>query len=249
MSSPLESTLRALETSSVSSVRKYLDELRAGHLSPLSERFGKMSAGEAHQLYAFRRTTSRAAGLEHEGLDELLDDLAGRNSAEPLRLAVFGGARGFLVVLIDARERLCGCIRLERDLEREDALRAAFREQFATTLYRPVGPEELQLIESSGWKAFPPRLPEQPIFYPVVEKEYAVRIARDWNVKASGSGYVTRFRVDSTYLRQFPVQEAGGRDHTEYWIPAERLDELNEHIVGSIEVIEEFHADSKSDAP
>jgi hypothetical protein len=60
------------------------------------------------------------------------------------------------------------------------------------TLYRPVGPEELELIRNSGWKAFPPRLPEQPIFYPVVEKEYAVRIARDWNVKASGSGYVTK---------------------------------------------------------
>ncbi len=56
------------------------------------------------------------------------------------------------------------------------------------TLYRPVGPEELELIKNSGWKAFPPRLPEQPIFYPVVQKEYAVRIARDWNVPASGRG-------------------------------------------------------------
>jgi hypothetical protein len=108
------------------------------------------------------------------------------------------------------------------------------------TLYRPVGPEELKLIEHSGWKAFPPRLPEQPIFYPVVQKEYAIRIARDWNVKASGSGYVTKFDVDAEYLRQFPVQEAGGRDHTEYWIPAERLDEFNRHIVGAIEVVAEF---------
>ena len=108
------------------------------------------------------------------------------------------------------------------------------------TLYRPVGPEELDLIKQSGWKAFPPRLPEQPIFYPVVQKEYAVRIARDWNVKASGAGYVTKFDVDAKYLSQFPVQEAGGRDHTEYWVPAERLEEFNEHIVGLIEVIAEF---------
>lgn len=28
------------------------------------------------------------------------------------------------------------------------------------TLYRPVGPAELALIEASGWRAFPPRLPE-----------------------------------------------------------------------------------------
>lgn len=109
------------------------------------------------------------------------------------------------------------------------------------TLYRPVGPEELQLIKQSGWKAFPPRLPEQPIFYPVVQKEYAVCIARDWNVKASGAGYVTKFDVDAEYLSQFPVQAAGGREHTEHWIPAERLDEFNEHIVGMIEVVAEFH--------
>jgi len=55
------------------------------------------------------------------------------------------------------------------------------------TLYRPVGPEELQLIEQSGWTKFPPRLPEQPIFYPVMNEAYAVQIARDWNVRESGA--------------------------------------------------------------
>ena len=58
-------------------------------------------------------------------------------------------------------------------------------------LYRPVGPAELSLIADAGYRAFPPRLPEQPIFYPVLHEAYAVQIARDWNVKASGSGYVT----------------------------------------------------------
>jgi hypothetical protein len=109
-----------------------------------------------------------------------------------------------------------------------------------TTLYRPVGPEELELLKQSEWKAFPPRLPEQPIFYPVVEEEYAAKIARDWNVPASGAGFVTKFAVDADYLSQFPVQQAGGQKHTEYWIPAERLDEFNDHIVGAIEVIAEF---------
>lgn len=108
------------------------------------------------------------------------------------------------------------------------------------TLYRPVGPEELELIKSSGWKTFPPRLPEQPIFYPVVEEEYAVKIARDWNVPASGAGFVTKFDVDAEYLSQFAVQQAGGQKHTEYWIAAERLDEFNAHIIGAIEVIAEF---------
>ncbi|MGO8550059.1 hypothetical protein ACC732_36210, partial [Rhizobium ruizarguesonis] len=36
------------------------------------------------------------------------------------------------------------------------------------TLWRPVGPEELALIRDLDMRGFPPRLPDQPIFYPVV---------------------------------------------------------------------------------
>jgi hypothetical protein len=111
------------------------------------------------------------------------------------------------------------------------------------TLYRPVGPKELDLIRESGWRRFPPRLPEQPIFYPVVQEEYARRIARDWNVKASGAGYVTSFHVRREYLDRFEEQMAGGRKHTEYWVPAERLEEFNDNIVGLIEVVAEYHQD------
>lgn len=64
-----------------------------------------------------------------------------------------------------------------------------------TTLWRPVGPEEPALLEESGWVRWPPRLPERPIFYPVLNRDYAIRIARDWNVKHSGAGYVTEFDV------------------------------------------------------
>jgi len=67
------------------------------------------------------------------------------------------------------------------------------------TLYRPVGPAELELVEATGWREFPPRLPEQPIFYPVTNHAYAAQIARDWNVKASGAGFVTRFQVNAEY--------------------------------------------------
>ena len=79
-------------------------------------------------------------------------------------------------------------------------------------LWRPTGPQELALVEESGWRAWPPRLPDQPIFYPVLNEDYATRIARDWNVKASGVGYVTRFRVEKAYLDQFDVHQAGGSD-------------------------------------
>ena len=108
------------------------------------------------------------------------------------------------------------------------------------TLWRPVGPKELALIEQSGFRAFPPRLPEQPIFYPVTTEAYAVKIARDWNVKASGSGHVTRFEVRKDYLDGYAVQEAGGRAHLEYWIPAEDLPAFNAAILGEIVVTQEF---------
>ena len=113
-------------------------------------------------------------------------------------------------------------------------------QEATTTLWRPIGPRELELIQQSGMKAFPPRLPEQPIFYPVLSEDYAIKIARDWNVPASGSGFVTRFEVRNSYLANFDVQEAGGKAHLEYWIPAEQMDTFNAAIVGQIEVIHEF---------
>lgn len=111
-----------------------------------------------------------------------------------------------------------------------------------TVLFRPVGEEELQLIRGSGNTAFPPRLPEQPIFYPVLNEEYATQIARDWNAKhnASKVGYVTRFQVQTAYLRNYEIQTVGGSQHQEYWIPAEDLAEFNRHIVGEIEVLAEY---------
>ena len=109
-------------------------------------------------------------------------------------------------------------------------------------LYRPVGPKELALIEASGWREFPPRLLEQPIFYPVLNEDYATQIARDWNVKESGAGFVTRFEVDAGFVSRYPVQTVGGALHQELWIPAEDLADFNRHLVGTIEVIAEFRA-------
>jgi hypothetical protein len=108
------------------------------------------------------------------------------------------------------------------------------------TLWRPVGPAELALIRESGMRCFPPRLPDQPIFYPVLSEDYAVKIARDWNVPASGAGYVNRFQLKESFLARYEIQEAGGRAHLEYWIPAEALDDFNAAIVGPIEIIRSF---------
>ena len=109
------------------------------------------------------------------------------------------------------------------------------------TLFRPVGPKELELIKESGWKEFPPRLPEQPIFYPVMNERYAGQIAKEWNVPSSGSGFVTRFEVDKTFVERFEVQNVGGPEHNELWVPAEDLPEFNKRIVGMIQVVAEFH--------
>ena len=113
----------------------------------------------------------------------------------------------------------------------------------AVVLYRPVGRKELELIRATGMREFPPRLSWQPIFYPVLNPEYATEIARDWNTKdaASGyAGYVTRFAVAGAFVARYPVQTVGARRHQELWIPAEDLAEMNRNIVGPIEVIEEF---------
>ncbi len=108
-------------------------------------------------------------------------------------------------------------------------------------LYRPTGPKELALVKESGWRRWPPRLPDQPIFYPVTNEDYAVQIARDWNVPESGAGYVTRFHVKASFMERYPVKTVGAKIHTEWWVPAEDLEALNDNIVGLIEVIREFH--------
>jgi len=111
----------------------------------------------------------------------------------------------------------------------------------AMILYRPTGLAELRLVAEAGWTAWPPRLPDQPSFYPVLSLEYARQIARDWNSKDSSSGYigfVTKFELDNAFAAKYSVQLAGGHSHEELWVPADELLEFNHQIVGKIEVIE-----------
>lgn len=109
-----------------------------------------------------------------------------------------------------------------------------------TTLYRPTGPNELKLVEESGCKRWPPRLPGQPIFYPVTNEKYAIEIATRWNIRDSGVGYVTRFEVKSEFMSRYKIETVGASYHTEWWVPDAELPELNDNIVGLIEVIGEY---------
>lgn len=111
------------------------------------------------------------------------------------------------------------------------------------TLYRPVGLREMELIADSDFKAFPPRLEWQPIFYPVMNLSYAEQIAREWNTPDIFSGYcgiVTAFEVEEEYLQQFEIQNVGDKTHNELWIPAEELDTFNKHIIEKIRIANAF---------
>ena len=106
-------------------------------------------------------------------------------------------------------------------------------------MYRPTGQAELDLVAQSGYRAWPPRLPEQPIFYPVTNEQYAVELTQ-WNITDFGKGYVTRFEVDEAFMNRYTIHCVGKDYHTEWWVPAEDLAEFNQHIVGLIEVVGEF---------
>jgi hypothetical protein len=114
-----------------------------------------------------------------------------------------------------------------------------------TTLFRPIGPAEHDLLEANGWSRWPPRLSHQSIFYPVTNEIYAREIASKWNVAASGRGYVTRFRVRTQFMSRYAIQTVGAAHHTEWWVPSEDLDELNANIVGKIEVIASYGPTSR----
>jgi hypothetical protein len=113
------------------------------------------------------------------------------------------------------------------------------------TLYRPVGQAELDLIAGSDWCALSPRLPQQPIFYPVSTEEYATKIARDWNIIGdAASGYVgcvLCFDVLAAALERWPPQQgAAGEAFREVGVPAHELAEFNAVIRGRIEVVVEY---------
>jgi hypothetical protein len=113
-------------------------------------------------------------------------------------------------------------------------------------LFRPVGVNELKLIKESGMTKFPPRLPEQPIFYPVMNIEHARQIALEWNTKSTPgyAGFVTEFDIEDEYISRFEIRTVGSSTHKELWIPADELDEFNSHIIGEIRVVEAYYGEN-----
>ena len=114
------------------------------------------------------------------------------------------------------------------------------------TLYRPIGEKELILIAESGFQKFPARLEWQPIFYPVLNEEYACEIASKWNTNdAFGNylGFVTRFNILKEEFNKYPIQNVGGKLHDELWIPSDKLEEFNNAIIDKIDIIKIFVGD------
>jgi hypothetical protein len=114
-------------------------------------------------------------------------------------------------------------------------------------LFRPLGLFELSKIWDKDMRGFPPRLPHQPVFYPVTNIGYARQIARDWNTqdeKSGFAGFVTAFDVRSDYLSKFEHHIVGSSEHVEYWIPAGQLDSFNAALSGRIRLEEGYFGPS-----
>ncbi|MCD1115501.1 ADP-ribosylation/crystallin J1 [Chryseobacterium turcicum] len=111
------------------------------------------------------------------------------------------------------------------------------------TLFRPVGEKEMILIIETHYKKFPPRLEWQPIFYPVLNEEYASEIAEKWNTRDEAGnylGFVTKFEVLEDDVKKYPAQNVGAKNHNELWVPSEELEVFNQAIIGNIEVVKVF---------
>ena len=106
-----------------------------------------------------------------------------------------------------------------------------------TILYRPVGEKELALIRESHYRRFPPREPNQPVFYPVLDRRHAEELAR----KEPAACFVTRFAVRSEFLATYEIYRVGAANALEYRVPANELSAFNDAIVGPIAVVAEFH--------
>ena len=114
-------------------------------------------------------------------------------------------------------------------------------------LYRPVGLFEMKKILDMEGMGFPPRLEEQPIFYLVLNYEYAKQIASEWNVKDYNSGfagYVIEFTIKDDYIENFEIHRVGQEHHKEFWIPAEILPIFNDNIIGKIKIIDAFFGEN-----
>jgi len=114
------------------------------------------------------------------------------------------------------------------------------------TLYLAVGLKELDLILQTGCRRFPPSLVQQPIFYPVFDRQYACEIAEKRKAEDPNSGYagfVMQFEIPEEYAKKFTQQPVGALHHRELWVPSKELDAFNAHIFGHIRIINAFYGE------
>jgi len=104
-----------------------------------------------------------------------------------------------------------------------------------TTLYRAVGPPELERIRAARSRAFPKRLHHDPVFVMAASAGRARATARQWNAEGR-VGYVLSFEVDAAWCRTHVSADAG--DRGERWIPAEAVPDLNAHLVAEIRLVD-----------
>jgi putative RNA 2'-phosphotransferase len=211
----------------------------------------KLYHGTVEGVLASIMATGMRKGLRHHvhlSSDVETAERVGSRRGKPVILEIQAGAmhrEGHVFFLSSNGVWLVDHVPATFISETRPSLVATPSDQAVKTLYRPTGVKELELIYRSGMKVFPPRLPEQPIFYPVLSQEYAAQIARDWNAKSAPDhiGFVLRFDVQSDYVAKFPIQKVGGKTHQELWVPAEEQAEFNRHIVGQIEILEVYRGE------
>lgn len=110
-------------------------------------------------------------------------------------------------------------------------------------LYRPAGLKELYLLLDSGCRAWPPRLPSQPIFYPVCNERYAIEIAKNWNTKydAEAVGFVTEMQVAEDVTARYERHVVGAAWCEELWVPAQELPVFNRGMTEPVKIIHGFY--------
>ena len=101
-------------------------------------------------------------------------------------------------------------------------------------LYRPVGTKELELIKQSEYTKYPARLPEQSIFYPVLNAKY----------NDDHKGYVTKFEIDDEYFQHFDIHTVGASYQQEIWVLAQAMEKMHQHMIGKIQVICEIYVNN-----
>lgn len=113
-------------------------------------------------------------------------------------------------------------------------------------LYRPVGLYEMSKILDLKGEEFPKEFFNHSLCRVIVNLDYALKVARDWNAKDRNSGYagfVIEFEVNKSFIDNYTVQCVGKNNGLEYLIPANQISIFNYNIKGKIKIQDAFFGD------